>query len=467
MALLSEEEREELLSKLSTEAQAALKWDWSFWGRPNQLVPEGDWSTWLILAGRGFGKTRTGSETIRDWVCGDTPLAPGRYKQVALVGETTGDVRNVMVEGESGLLAVHPPEFRPTYYPSNRKIVWPNGAVAYTYNATEPDQLRGPQHDAAWCDELAKWKYMQETFDQLQFGLRLGSDPRTIITTTPQPKPLIRKLVADTETVFTTRGATWDNAVNMAASFIRDIEDRYAGTRLGRQELEGEILEDIPGALWRREDIDNKRLEPDKIPDLEKIYVAVDPATSTEELSDETGIVVVGLARDKDGYARGYVLEDGTIKGSPEEWARKAVRLYRKWEADKIIAEKNQGGQMVESVLRAVDRSVPIELVHASRGKYVRAEPISALYEQGRVHHCGRFDLLEDQMCLFSVDNVRDSNNGSPDRVDALVWGLTKIFDKIVGRRKHKKNDEDDGAIARIVKKFQTPNSTNPNMWMA
>lgn len=432
------------------------------------MVPEGDWSTWLILAGRGFGKTRTGAETIRNWVCGDTPLAPGRYKQIALVGETTGDVRNVMVEGESGLLAVHPKDFCPEYFPSNRKLVWPNGAIAYTYNATEPDQLRGPQHDAAWCDELAKWKYMDATWDQLQFGLRLGKDPRTIVTTTPQPKPLIRKLVADTDTVFTTRGSTWDNADNMAASFIREIEDKYGGTRLGRQELEGEILDDIPGALWKREDIDETRISSEELPDLEKIYVSVDPATSTEDRSDETGIIVVGFARDKDGYARGYVLEDGTLKGSPEEWARKAVSLYRKWEADKIIAEKNQGGQMVESVLRTADRSIPIELVHASRGKYVRAEPISALYEQGRIHHVGRFDLLEDQMCLFSVDNVRDSNNGSPDRVDALVWGLTKIFDKIVGRRKRDKtSSSEDGVMKYIKSKWSPSDSSNPNMWMA
>lgn len=463
IASLSEEEREKLLETLSTEAQAALKWDWTFWARPNQLVPEGDWSTWLILAGRGFGKTRTGAETIRDWVCGDTPLAPGRYKQIALVGETTGDVRNVMVEGESGLLAVHPPDFRPEYFPSVRKLVWPNGAIAYTYNATEPDQLRGPQHDAAWADELAKWKYMEATWNQLQFGLRLGIDPRSIVTTTPQPKPLIRKLVAaDGLSVHVTRGSTMDNADNMAESFIREIHDKYAGTRLGRQELEGEILEDVPGALWKHEDIDMCRISPEKLPHLQKIYVAVDPATSTEEHSDETGIVVVGLARDKDGYARGYVLEDGTLKGSPEEWARRAVHLYRKWEADKIIAEKNQGGLMVETVLKSADRSVPVELVHASRGKYVRAEPISALYEQGRIHHCGRFDLLEDQMCLFSVDNVRDANNGSPDRVDALVWGLTKIFDKITGRRKTEHKPKDGAKLT----KFAEDARESPNSWM-
>lgn len=432
LSSLPTDEQREFLESLPANVRAELKYHWPFWARPNQLAPEGDWTTWLILAGRGFGKTRTGSETIRDWVCGPTPLSAGRCNRIALVAETAADGRDVMVEGESGLLSVHPPDFRPHYSPSTRRVTWPNGAVATLYNATEPDQLRGPQHDAAWCDELAKWRYCQETWDQLQFGLRLGSYPRTIITTTPRPLPLVRKLVSDPN-VAVTRGATWDNAQNMPVSFIREIEDKYGGTRLGRQELEGEILEDIPGALWTRESIDNHRLK-DDVPDFERIIVSVDPAASSNEGSDETGIVVVGLARDKEGYARGYVLEDGSLKGSPEEWAKKAVSLYRKHSADKIVAEKNNGGDMVGSVIKAVDRSIPIKLVHASRGKYVRAEPISALYEQGRVHHVGRFDHLEDQMCLFSIDNFKNTNFGSPDRVDALVWGLTEIFDKITAR---------------------------------
>jgi phage terminase large subunit-like protein len=419
------------MSKLSPGALASLKYDWRFWARPDQLEPEGDeWTTWLILAGRGWGKTKTGAETIRDWVCGSTPLSAGRYNRIALVAETAGDARDVMVEGESGLLAVHPPEFRPLYSPSNRKLTWPNGAVAYTYNATQPDQLRGPQHDAAWCDEVAKWQYMQEAWDQLQFGLRLGEMPKAIVTTTPRPLPLIRKMVNDS-TAYVTRGRTKDNAANLAAPFLRQIEDRYGGTRLGRQEMDGEILDDIPGSLWARSDIDMYRLR-EAPEDLERIFVAVDPATSSEEHSDETGIVVVGLRRDEDGYARGYVLEDGSLKGTPEDWASKAVKLYRKYNADKIIAEKNQGGDMVTSVIKAQDRTVPVELVHASRGKFIRAEPISALYEQGRIHHVGEHDKLEDQMCTFSIDNLR--KHGSPDRVDALVWGLTKIFDKITGR---------------------------------
>ena len=452
------------MSSLSPEAKASLQYDWTFWARPNQVAPEGDWATWLILAGRGFGKTRTGAETIRRWVCGDTPLAPGRCSRIALIAETAADARDVMVEGESGLMSVHPPDFRPTYQPSLRRLTWPNGAIATLYNATEPDQLRGPQHDAAWCDELAKWRYCQESWDQLQFGLRLGDHPRTVVTTTPRPLPLIRRLVAD-EKVVVTRGATWDNAGNMPESFIKEIEDKYGGTRLGRQELEGEILEDVPGALWSRASIDDHRLK-DDVPDFERIVVSVDPATSSEEGSDETGIVVVGLGRDNDGYARGYVLEDGTLKGSPEEWAKKAVTLYRKWEADKIVAEKNQGGEMVSAVIRAVDRSIPLKLVHASRGKYVRAEPISALYEQGRVHHVGRFDKLEDQMCLFSVDNFRSSNMGSPDRVDALVWGLTELFEKMTGRRRPAKETTSTPTVKSTY--HGRPGLENvPTGWMA
>lgn len=404
------------------------------------MEPDGDWNTWLILAGRGFGKTRIGAETIRMWATGPTPLSSGRYGRIALVAETAADARDVMVEGESGILAAHPKDYRPVYEKTNRKLTWPNGAVAFLYNATEPDQLRGPQHDAAWLDELAKFRYIQETWDQCQFGLRLGRHPKCIVTTTPRPLPLIKKLVNDADT-FVTRGSTFDNAGNLAKPFLKQIEDRYAGTRLGRQELEGEILGDIPGALWNRSMIDDNRLK-EAPQSLERVLVAVDPAASSNEGSDENGIVVVGLGRDKDGYARGYVLEDASLRGTPEEWGRKAVHMYRKWQADKIVAEKNNGGEMVESVLRAVDRSLPIKLVHASRGKIIRAEPISALYEQSRVHHCGRFDELEDQMCLFSVDNLRGGSLGSPDRVDALVWGLTEIFDKIVARRRPKTPDE-------------------------
>lgn len=416
-----------MLTSLSTEEQAQLKWDWNFWARENQKAPEGEWNTWLVMAGRGFGKTRMGSEWIRQ----KAEQNPGC--RIALVAETAADARDVMILGDSGLINCDPNLTADSWSPTNRRLSWPNGSTAWCYNATEPDQLRGPQHHFAWVDELAKFRYMQETWDQLQFGLRLGVHPQVLVTTTPRPLPLIKKLRADSDTIVT-MGSTLDNQANLAANTIKQLYDRYGGTRLGRQELAGEILDDIPGALWSRESIDNARLR-DAPESLERVYVAVDPAVSNTEGSDEHGIVVVGMARDSDGYAKGYVLEDGTVRGSPEEWAKKAISLYRFWSADKIIAEKNQGGDMVLSTLRAVDRSIPVELVHASRGKVVRAEPISALYEQGRVHHVGIFDKLEDQMCMFSIDNLRSASNGSPDRVDALVWGLTKLFDKITGRR--------------------------------
>jgi phage terminase large subunit-like protein len=462
LASLSEEERELELSKLTPKQKAALKWHWPFWARPDQLPPEGDWTTWLLLAGRGFGKSRVGSEWVRQMALEN----PGC--RIALVGETAADTRKVMVEGDSGILNISPPDFMPEYSPANRTLRWPNGSMAETYNATQPDQLRGPQHHFAWCDEIAKWQYMQDSWDQLQFGLRLGKHPKQVVTTTPRPLPLIKKLVSDPDTVVT-RGRTMDNASNLASPFLKQIEERYGGTRLGRQELDGEILDDIPGALWSRAMIDESRVY-EAPADMDRVIVAVDPAASSEEGSDENGIVVVGMCRDKDGYARGYVLEDATLRGSPEEWARRAVNMYRKWQADKIVAEKNQGGEMVEAVIRAVDRSVPLKLVHASRGKIIRAEPISALYEQRRIHHVGRLDLLEDQMCTFSVDNIRGNGMGSPDRVDALVWGLSELFEKITGRRRVDKSaTTGNTTIAETLhtQRWETPQRSNPNMWMA
>lgn len=382
--------------------------------------------------------------------------------RIALVAETAADARDVMIKGDSGLLSVDPSLDEDCWSPTNRCLTWPNGSKAWAYNATEPDQLRGPQHHFAWVDELAKFRYMQDTWDQLQFGLRLGEHPQVLVTTTPRPLPLIKKLMNDPDTVVT-RGATLDNQANLAKNTIKQLYDRYSGTRLGRQELEGEILEDIPGALWNRTTIDEARVP--EAPALERIIVAVDPAASSEEGSDESGIVAVGIARDADGYARGYVLADRSVRGTPEEWAKTAVRLYRELDADRIVAEKNNGGEMVSSVIRSVDRSVPVKLVHASRGKHVRAEPISALYEQKRVHHVGRFDKLEDQMCMFSIDNLRSSNTGSPDRVDALVWGLTELFDKITsGRRITKKRPEQQPQQSWTQ---SVVHEEHPNMWMA
>jgi phage terminase large subunit-like protein len=456
LASLNEEERTALLSSLDPSVKATLKYHWKFWARPDQLEPEGDWTTWLLLAGRGFGKSRCGAEWVRQKAL-DFPGC-----RIALVGETTADARKVMVEGESGILMISPPDFMPEYSPANRQLTWPNGSIAFTYNATQPDQLRGPQHHFAWCDELAKWQYMQDTWDQLQFGLRLGSHPQQIVTTTPRPLPLIKKLMNDPDTVVT-RGRTYDNAANLAGPFLKQIEERYGGTRLGRQELEGELLEDLPGALWRRENIDLNR-RPDMPLEMQRIVVAVDPAASSEEGSDETGIVCVGMARDADGYNRGYVLADRSLRGSPDEWARATVALYREFDADRIVAEKNQGGDMVEAVIRAADRNAPVTLVHATRGKLVRAEPVSALYEQNRIHHVGRFDELEDQMCLFTPDY--DRQNGSPDRMDALVWGLSFLFERMTGRRKRPENTTTNVRTAAF-----TPNDpykgTSDTSWMA
>lgn len=447
------------MNSLSEQQKAELKYHWPFWARPNQIPPSGDWNTWVVLAGRGFGKTRMGSEWIRSLA----EKYPGC--RIALVAETAADARDVMVLGDSGLIACDPNLTEYCWSPTNRRISWPNGTRAWVYNGTEPDQLRGPQHHFAWVDELAKFEKLQDAWDQLQFGLRLGAHPQVLVTTTPRPLPLIKKLIVDSDTVVT-RGSTLDNKDNLASNTIKALYERYGDTRLGRQELEGEILGDIPGALWSRQSIDEHRLK--EAPDLERIIVAVDPAASSEEGSDENGIVGVGLARDDDGYARGYVLADKSLRGTPEEWASAAVKLYRELNADRIVAEKNNGGEMVLSCIRAADRSVPVTLVHASRGKHVRAEPISALYEQGRVHHVGRFDALEDQMCEFSIDNLRNANTGSPDRVDALVWGISELFDKITSRpRKTKKLGEvdksEDFKSAYVPKTI----SQSPTSWMA
>lgn len=392
------------------EAQALL-YDWAgLWARPKQLPPAGDWRVWLVLAGRGFGKTRLGAE----WVRAQAEQHPGC--RIALVGRTAADVRDVIVEGESGLLAVCPPWCRPVYEPSRRQLIWPNGAIAKTYSADEPDLLRGPQHHAALADELAAWKRVDETWSNLMFGLRLGAAPRVVITTTPRPIRLLRELRSDPGTRVTA-GSTYENRENLAAPFLEQIVTKYEGTRLGRQELQGELLEDVPGALWQRQQIDALRVQ--RAPQLRRVVVAIDPAVTSGEDSDQTGIVAVGKAED----GQLYVLADRTCRESPAAWARRAIDLYRELRADRIVAEVNNGGDLVEATLRAVDRSIPYTAVHASRGKRSRAEPIAALYEQGRVHHVGAFDALEDQMCMYTPDGF----DGSPDHVDALVWAATEL----------------------------------------
>jgi predicted phage terminase large subunit-like protein len=367
-----------------------------------------------LLAGRGFGKTRTGAEYVRAMV------GMRRVRRVALVAPTAADARAVMVEGESGLLSIGPPDDRPDYEPSKHLLTWPNGAIATTFSADEPDRLRGPQHDLAWCDELAAWRYPQ-AWDMLMFGLRLGTDPRVVVTTTPRPTKLIKALIADPKVVVT-RGSTAENRKNLAPAFLDQIVRRYEGTRLGRQELEAEILEDVPGALWSHAIIDATRVA--IAPQLTRIVVAIDPAAGSGEHSDETGIVVAG--KNTDGH--GYVLADLSGRYTPTEWARAAIAAYRAHSADRIVAEINNGGEMVEATIRIVDPTVSFAAVHASRGKVARAEPVAALYEQGRVHHLGALPRLEDQMCGFAHDFDRAVAGYSPDRVDALVWALTELL---------------------------------------
>lgn len=408
--------RNDLIAELSPEQARALLQYWAFWARPEQLPPDGDWRVWLYIGGRGAGKTRAGAELVR------AKVRSGAARRVALVGATAADVRNVMIEGESGLLSIADPAHRPRWEPSKGRLTWPKGAIATAYSAEEPERLRGPQHDFAWCDELAAWRY-PETWDQLMFGLRLGPDPRVVVTTTPRPTRLLRELLAD-PTVAVTRGTTYDNRANLPVAFLRQIVLRYEGTRLGRQELEAELLEDMPGALWMRDVIERSRVGRGAHPDLTRIVVAIDPATTSGEDSDETGIIVA--AKDTSGH--GWVLADLSGRYAPIEWARRAIAAYREHHADRIVAEINQGGDMVEATLRMIDPSVPFAAVRASRGKVVRAEPVAALYEQGRVHHVGTFPQLEDQMCAFTPDFDRRKAGYSPDRVDALVWALSELL---------------------------------------
>ncbi len=390
-----------------------LQNDWRFWARPSQLPPAGDWRIWLLLAGRGFGKTRCGAEWVREQV------EDGAARRIALVAPTAGDARDVMVEGASGILAVSRSTNRPLYEPSKRRLTWPDGAAATLFSADEPERLRGPQFDAAWCDEVAAWRYA-EAWDMLMFGLRLGTRPRCVATTTPKPVRIIRTLLASPDCIVT-GGSTRENAANLAPSFLAAVLRQYEGTRLGRQELDAELLEDVPGALWRRAAIDEARVA--TAPSLRRVVVAVDPAVSSREQADETGIIVAALGQD--GHC--YVLADLSGRYRPHEWALRAVAAFWAHRADRIVAEANSGGDMVEATLRNIDRNVPYKPVHATRGKVLRAEPVAALYEQSRVHHVGAFPALEDQMCGFTSDFDRAAAGYSPDRVDALVWALTEL----------------------------------------
>lgn len=468
---------EHYVDRVSDQQFSDLRAKWPFWARPNQIAPKGDWTFWLLLAGRGFGKTRTGAEWVNERV------QLGLAKRIALVAPTAADVRKVMVEGESGLLAISPPWNRPIFEPSKLQLTWPNGAIAQLFSAEEPERLRGPQCDTFWADELAAWKKLQDTWDMLQFGFRLGHDPRGVITTTPKPLPIVRQLVADNKDIaeenraekwtgqtVITRGSTYENKANLAPKFFQQVVTKYEGTRLGRQELDAQILEDMPGALWQRTNIDANRISAVTLPpiyreegvvpgldvgledikllrsiaksilervpeDLTRITVAVDPNVSNNEGSDEIGINVAGRGLS----GRGYILADCSMRGSPNEWASAAVIAHDIFGADRIIGEANQGGNMVEFTITTAAKSlkeqgirdsdfVGVTLVHATRGKVTRAEPSSALYEQNKITHVGTHKVLEDQMCLFTSDFDRKSMGYSPDRVDALVWNLTGLF---------------------------------------
>lgn len=412
IACLPPKEREKLIQSLSEKEAKSLLYDWEFWARPNQLPPDWAWYVWLLISGRGFGKTRVGSETVIKW-------AKQKYSPIALVGQTKADVRDTMVElGESSILKVSPPWFMPEYKPSKRRLIWPNGVTAIIYSGDEPNQLRGPQHAKAWVDELCKFRYPQDTWDNLMFGLRVGDNPQVVVTTTPRPIKILKELVNDKGNVVTC-GHTLENKANLAPQFLKKITEKYEGTRLGRQELEGKILDDNPGALWKRSQIDELRVK--QHPDLIRVVVGVDPEASNNEDSAETGIIVAGVAV-VDKVLHGFVLDDLSIKETPKGWATAAVTGYYKHKADKIIAEVNQGGDMVESTIITVDKKVQVKKIHASRGKVTRAEPISALYEQGRVHHVGFFRDLEDQLCEWVP------GNDSPDRLDALVHALTELM---------------------------------------
>ena len=479
----------EILNELSADELEFIAHDWELWARDEQLAPlliaPGDspagsrppgaldvardsfnkpgasgrlaereseapiktWRVWMLLGGRGSGKTRAGAEWVRSLACGgdtESPATAGatfpraaagsrnasrsaptkesrrEQQRIALVGKTLGDVRNVMIEGQSGLLAIHPAHERPLFEPSKRRLTWPNGAVAELFSADEAEALRGPQFSAAWCDELAKWRGAERAWDMLQFALRLGEAPRVCVTTTPRATKLLKQIIADEATV-NVNLATADNATNLAPTFLAEMTRRYAGSAIGRQELLGEIVEDASDGLWRRHWIEEARVEAP--PEMQRVVVALDPPVTATASSDACGIVVAGLGVDK----RAYVLADRTVQGrTPELWARAALGAYDDFEADRMVAEVNQGGDLVISVLQQFRENFPVVKVRATRGKWVRAEPVAALYAEGRVAHVGRFDALEDQMCAFGSDGTVKGR--SPDRADALVWAITDLL---------------------------------------
>ncbi len=413
------------LEGLDDHAITALPWLFEVWALPHQLPPAGDWRTWVVLGGRGAGKTRAGSEWVRRMVEGGTPEAPGAARRVALVGETLDQARDVMVFGESGIVACTPPDRRPRWHATRRRLEWPNGAQAQIFSARDAESLRGPQFDAAWADELAKWPRPEAAWDMLQFALRLGDDPRACVTTTPRNVAALKRLVHLPSTAVT-HAPTEANRAHLAESFLQEVRARYGGTRLGRQELDGELLDEAEGALWSLATLEAASVA--EAPELDRIVVAVDPPATGRTASDLCGIVVAGVKME--GPPRdwvGWVLEDLSLAGaSPSAWAHRAVAAMDRWGADRLVAEVNQGGDMVKQVLDQFDPTLPYRAVHATRSKAMRAEPVAALYEQGRVKHLPGLGELEDQMCRMTLQGYE--GQGSPDRLDALVWALTELM---------------------------------------
>lgn len=403
-------ERQEKVLSLNTNELQALKYSWEFWARPSQIPPEGDWVYWIILSGRGFGKTRSGAELVRKWV--------KEVRYVNLIGATADDARDIMIEGESGILAICPKHERPVYKKSDRQLSWPNGASSLIFTADEPERLRGKQHMKLWCDEMCAWRYASEALDQALLGLRLGVKPQAVFTTTPRPIKPLKDLLSNPHSIVT-RGSTYDNKDNLSPVFYETIITKFEHTRLGRQELYAEILEDVEGALWKYSDIEPYRVS--AAPEFRRIVVAIDPAVSTNKTSDETGIVAVGMGFDNHYYP----LSDVSGIYTPLEWAKRAMFQYSTLEADAIVAEMNMGGDLVEANLRAAGFTGRIIKVYASKGKATRAEPVVGLYEQKLVHHVGSLPMLEVQMTTWSP-KIEDS----PDRVDALVWAMTDLMQR-------------------------------------
>lgn len=426
--------RDAFLDSLSEGELLALPYLFEFWAMDHQLPPEGDWRSWVIMGGRGAGKTRAGAEWVRSSVEGSTPMDEGQCKRLALIGETVAQVRDVMIFGDSGILACSPPDRMPEWQATKARLVWPNGAIAQVFSAHEPEGLRGPQFDGAWVDEMAKWKKARETWDMLQFALRLGNSPRVCVTTTPRNVGVLKELLKSPSTVMTS-APTEANRAFLAESFLEEVRTRYAGTRLGRQELDGVLMEDVEGALWTSSALEEARLE--KVPEMDRIVVAVDPPVTGGAKADECGIVVVGaMTRGPVQDWRAYVLADASVSAaSPARWAAAAVKAMQDWGAEKLVAEVNQGGELVTEVIRQIDPMVPVRAVHASRGKVARAEPVAALYEQGRVHHLRGLGDLEDQMCAMTVQGYE--GKGSPDRVDALVWALHELMIEPAAKWRH------------------------------